>query len=118
MPVSGFDVFVSYAHTDGAWVRTLAENLERAGLHVFFDEWEIGPGDVVVHRLDEALRITRNGIVVVSPASMVSPWVAEEYAAMVARAVSEGLRLVPVLLGDAEMPPLLANRRWVDFRGA
>ena len=44
-----FDVFISYGHQDQAWVRTLAENLYRAGLEVFYDEWEIGPGDVLVH---------------------------------------------------------------------
>ena len=47
-----FDVFISYAHADADWVRVLAENLHQQGLQVFFDEWEIGPGDVLVHRLD------------------------------------------------------------------
>jgi hypothetical protein len=46
---------------------------------------EIGAGDVLVHGLEEGLRTTRNGVVVVSPASMASAWVAEEYAAMLSR---------------------------------
>jgi tetratricopeptide (TPR) repeat protein len=111
------DVFISYAHADQAWVEVLAENLHQSGLEVFFDEWEIGPGDVLVHRLDEGLR-ARNGVLVVSPVALERPWVQQEYAAMVTRAVDKQLRLIPVLLKDAEMPPLLASRVWVDFRGA
>jgi tetratricopeptide (TPR) repeat protein len=113
-----FDVFISYGHQDQAWVRTLAENLYRAGLEVFYDEWEIGPGDVLVHRLDQGIRTSRTGILVVSPASLSRPWVAEEYAAMLTRTVAGQQRLIPVLLGEAELPPFLAARVWVDFRHA
>src|SRR5438270_335997 len=113
-----FDVFISYGHQDQAWVRTLAENLYRADLEVFYDEWEIGPGDVLVHGLDEGIRTSRTGILVVSPASLARPWAAEEYAAMVTRAVPGQQRLIPVLLSEAELPPFLAARVWVDFRHA
>ncbi|HEY6539302.1 MAG TPA: TIR domain-containing protein, partial [Ktedonobacteraceae bacterium] len=113
-----FDVFISYGHQDQTWVRTLAENLYRAGLEVFYDEWEIAPGDVLVHRLDEGIRTSRSGILVVSSVSLSRPWVMEEYAAMITRAVAGQQRLIPVLLGDAELPPFLAARVWVDFRHA
>ena len=39
-----YDVFVSHAHADAPWAHALAENLHRAGLRVFLDAWEIGPG--------------------------------------------------------------------------
>jgi TIR domain len=115
---STFEVFVSYGHDDAAWVRTLAENLERKGIHTFFDLWEISPGDVLVHRLEAGLRTSRNGILVVSPASVARPWVQQEYAVMVGQAVAGTQRLIPVLLGDVELPPFAASRVWVDFRGA
>ena len=111
-----FDVFISYAHADADWVRVLAENLHQQGLQVFFDEWEIGPGDVLVHRLDKGILNSRNGVLVVSPDSLSRPWVAEEYAAMITRAVAAKQRLIPVLLKDAELPPLLASRVYIDFR--
>ena len=82
------DVFVSYAHADGAWVEVLAGNLHRAGLEVWFDEWEITAGDVLVHKLDQGILRSRNGVLVVSPTSMSRPIVAEEYAAMWTRAVA------------------------------
>ncbi|HSG38310.1 MAG TPA: TIR domain-containing protein, partial [Thermoanaerobaculia bacterium] len=113
-----YDVFLSYARADAGQVRRLAENLHNAGLDVFFDEWEIGPGDVLVHRLDHGLLNSRNGVLCVTPTSLSRPWVLEEYAAMVTRAVDRKLRLIPVLLTDAELPPLLASRVWIDLRTA
>jgi TIR domain len=109
------DVFISYAHADVDWVRTLAENLHQAGLEVFYDEY-IAPGDVLVHKLDEGILNSRNGVLIVSPASLSRPWVQREYAAMMTRAVAGKQRLIPVLLHDAELPPLLASEVWVDFR--
>jgi hypothetical protein len=35
---------------------------------------------------------------------------------MITRAVAAKQRLIPVLLKDAELPPLLASRVYVDFR--
>lgn len=39
-PERQYDVFISYAHADQAWVAVLAENLHHAGLEVFFDQWK------------------------------------------------------------------------------
>jgi hypothetical protein len=113
-----FDVFISYGHPDADWVHNLAGNLHRAALDVFLDEWEIAPGEVVVHQLERGLLSSRNGVLVISRASVSRPWVQEEYAVMVSRAVEGKQRLIPVLLGDVEVPPFAASRLWVDFRGA
>lgn len=77
-----FDVLVSCGHDDQVWVRVLAENLERAGLNVFYDEWEIGAGDVPAHRLDAGILGSTAGILVISPHALSRPWAAEERAAM------------------------------------
>ena len=119
MAVGGWDVFVSYGHEDAEWVRVLAANLHRAGFDVFLDEWELVGGDRVTGRLEEGIRGSANGVLVVSPHSLSRPWVREEYEALLRQAVQEpGRRLIPVLYADAELPVFLANRLWVDFRGA
>ena len=113
-----WDVFISYAHKDADWVQNLADNLYRADFEVFIDSWEIAAGDVLVHKIDEGILKAKTGILVVSPEALSRPWVLEEYAAMMSRAVEGKQRLIPVLLADAEMPPLLAARTWIDFRHA
>lgn len=117
-PADGaWDVFIAYASADAAWVHQLAADLHAHELRVFLDEWEIGAGDVVVQRLDEGLRASRNGVLVLSPAAVANPWVMQAYAALLTRAVESRLRLVPVLYTDAVLPPMLATRAWVDLRG-
>jgi hypothetical protein len=113
-----YDVFISYARADGEHVRRVAESLHNAGLRVFFDEWEIGPGDVIVHHLDAAILNSRNGVLCVTPTALSRPWVQEEYAALLTRAVEKKLRLIPVLFVDAELPAFLATRAWIDLRTA
>ena len=119
MGVGAWDVFMSYGHEDAGWVRVLAANLHRADFEVFLDEWELVGGDRVTGRLEEGIRNSVNGVLVVSPHSLSRPWVREEYQALLRQAVQQpGRRLVPVLYADAELPVFLANRLWVDFRGA
>ena len=120
MDVGGWDVFVSYGHEDAEWVRVLAANLERAGIKVFLDEWELVGGDRVTGGLEEGIRGSASGVLVVSPHSLSRPWVREEYEALLRQAVQQPgqRRLIPVLYVDAELPVFLANRLWVDFRGA
>src|SRR3954451_22494236 len=115
-----WDVFVSYGHQDSAWVGELASNLHRHDFHVFLDEWELVGGDRVTGRLEDAIRRSRNGALVVSPHSLRRPWVREEYEALLRQAVEDpsARRLIPVLYQDVELPAFLANRLWVDFRAS
>ena len=114
-----WDVFISYGHVDGEWVRVLASNLHREAFDVFLDIWEVVGGDRVTGRLEEGIRGSRSGILVCSPEALGRPWVIEEYEALLRQAVDDpARRLIPVLLADAELPPFLGNRAWVDFRGA
>ncbi|WSC96901.1 toll/interleukin-1 receptor domain-containing protein [Streptomyces sp. NBC_01754] len=112
------DVFLSYTHADAAWVRRLAGDLSRRGLRVFFDEWDVLPGDVIVHRTDAAISDTACAVVVISPASATSPRALEEYAVLATAVATRNLRLIPVLIGDAPLPPFAAGRVWRDFRNA
>ncbi|GHH77064.1 hypothetical protein GCM10018793_24200 [Streptomyces sulfonofaciens] len=96
-------------------MRRLASGLARRGLNVFFDEWDVLPGDVVVHRTDAAISDAACALVVVSPASATSPRALEEYAALAAAGATRNLRFIPVLIGGAVLPPFAANRVWRDF---
>ena len=114
--VERWDVFVSYAHEDEAWVRVLAENLHRAGRDVFFDRWEVVGGDRLSQRLQQGLAASNVVVLVVSRAAVGTQWWQEEFAAAMAGAVAGVQRLVPVLLDDVPLPPFVASRVWVDFR--
>ncbi|WP_243794359.1 TIR domain-containing protein [Saccharopolyspora gloriosae] len=111
------DVFVSYANDDSRWAEGLAEQLRDRGLEVYFDEWHLLPGDLVVHQLERAFRESHSGIAVISPASESSASARGEYAALYQESVRRGLRLIPVLIGGATPPPFAGTRVSLDFSG-
>jgi tetratricopeptide (TPR) repeat protein len=111
-----YDAFLSYGHGDAEWVHILAGNLERLGVHVFLDAWELVGGDLIAARLQDGLAKAGSVVFVVSPNSVRRGWVGEEFAAAVAVAAMGRGRLIPVLLGEVELPPFVASRLYVDFR--
>lgn len=119
-PPDAFDVFVSYHSGDADWVVALKTALESAGVRVWLDRDQIRGGDRFVSRLEQALNSVRCVILVVSPGSLGSDWVQDEYHFALRRGNTgtAALRLIPVLIDDAELPGFLANRNWVDFRDA
>ena len=116
MVADGYDAFVSYGHGDARWVRTLAGNLERLGLHVFLDAWELVAGDLIAVRLQQGLAAAGAVVFVVSAESVGRGWVDEEFAAAIEAATAGRQRLIPVLAGEVALPPLVASRLYIDFR--
>jgi TIR domain len=47
-----FDVFLSHSSHDKPVVRALAERLKQNGLRVWFDQWEIGFGRLVLQQAE------------------------------------------------------------------
>lgn len=114
-----WDVFVSYAHADRELVHPLALALHQRHLRVFFDEWEVSHGEVASRRREHGVEGSTHGLLAVSPRTMAEPWVQQEYAALLDKAVTQGRLLIPVLVGrgDAKLPAFLRTRHPVDLRG-
>lgn len=112
-----FDAFISYSTHDGAWAERLKAALAAQGVKVWIDRDELRPGDVIVQSLETALTECRSYLLIVSPSAIKSDWVREEYhrAVTLAKSTDRPLRLIPVILGKAEVPGFLATRSWVEF---
>jgi hypothetical protein len=54
-----YDVFISHSAKDKPVARELAERLKRDGLRVWFDEWEIQPGDLISLKIEQGLEQSR-----------------------------------------------------------
>ncbi|GAA1016631.1 hypothetical protein Aple_085690 [Acrocarpospora pleiomorpha] len=114
-----FDVFISYCHRDADEVEKLAVALGSHGVRVAMDTLFLGPTDVLVHKVDKALRDSMHGLVVYSPASLTSTWVANEYAVLMRRAIENGTRFAPVLTGNVrldDVPEFARARYFTDLR--
>jgi hypothetical protein len=62
----GFDVFVSYATEDKAFVNRLVGALRALGLSVWYDAFELRAGDALGKALATGVRRSRHGVVVLS----------------------------------------------------
>src|SRR4051794_40003283 len=97
--------FISHNKSDKDFARAIAEHLVRLGSDVWFDEWQLQPGDSLVAGIEEGLSNADVFILVWSEAASQSNWVGTELRATLRRRVDDsGLRIVPVLLDDISLP--------------
>ena len=89
-------------------MRRLAERLKQAGLRVWFDEWNVGLGDIIALKVDEGLEQSRVLLLCISPLALASGWVALERSTAIHRNPdNEDHRFIPLLLADCELPATL-----------
>jgi hypothetical protein len=110
------DIFLSHASEDkDAFVRPLAERLRQLGVSVWYDEFEIKPGESIRASVDRGLRDARFGVVVLSEAFFSKGWTRWELAGLVQRHLnSDRAMLIPIWHGlgakrVAEFSPPLAD---------
>jgi hypothetical protein len=113
-----FDIFLSYKSEDSEWVERLKNDLQKRGVYVWLDKDQIRPGDIFAKALGKGLATSRTVGLVVTPASVSSGWVEEEYYRALSLTKKTGLQLIPILLKDAEMLEFSESRQCVDFRNA
>jgi TIR domain len=114
------DAFICHASEDKeAFVRPLAEALERRHIDIWYDEFSLRVGDGLRAAIDRGLAGSRFGIVVLSPAFFAKPWTQWELDGLVTRQLAEERSLIlPVWhdIGAGEIrahSPSLANVRAV-----
>lgn len=111
-----FDVFIAHASENKLEiVRPLAEALQRAGLTVWYDEFELRIGDSLRQGIDGGLARSRFGIVILSRAFFGRGWPEYELDGLVTRAVSGEQVLLPIWHGLTKQEvmdysPSLADR--------
>lgn len=109
--------FLSHASEDTETVaEPLAKAIETSGYRVWFDKFALTTGDSLRAQIDEGLRVSRHGVVVLSPSFLAKPWPMREVYAFLALEDADGRkRLIPVWhrVGIKEIAlksPLLADR--------
>jgi hypothetical protein len=111
------DFFIGYTATDQVWAEWIAETLERAGHSTVLQSWDFRPGENFVERMDETVVDAERVVAVLSPAYFRSEYARDEWTAALVRDRGEADRLLPVRVAPAELPPLLANRIYIDLVG-
>src|SRR5689334_19336969 len=113
-----FDVFLSHSSRDKDVVRELAHRLHEDGLKVWFDEWEVRPGEHIYAAVERGLLQSQVLVLAVSRNGLGSEWVTFETGTFRFRdPMNRELRFVPLLLDDADVPDDLRPFAYVDWRG-
>ena len=96
-----WDAFISHASEDkDTFVGPLAVALGALGISIWYDAFELRPGDSLSQSIDRGLAQSRFGIVVLSPAFIGKPWTGRELRGLVARDIDEGRSvIIPVWHG-------------------
>ena len=110
-------VFISHSSRDKDFVDCFVSDLTAHGIPVWYDKLDIKVGDSVPGKINTGLSEAKYFLIVLSPDSVDSLWVREELnAALMRQIVSNGTFLIPVLIKDCVIPPLLSHRHYADFR--
>lgn len=110
-------VYLAHASEDKAIVRPVAEYLMAHGIDVWFDEWEINPGDSLRQKMEEGLGEMTHFMVVLTPASIGKPWVALEIDVGIVKRVGGESRMVPVVVGldPRRLTPFLRTMLYIEI---
>lgn len=110
-------IYLAHASEDKVRVRPIAEYLMANGIDVWFDEWEIDPGDSLRQKMEEGLGTMTHFVVVLTETSIVKPWVAKEIDVGLVQQVGGKSRFVPLVvdLDPVKLSPFLQAMLFVKI---
>lgn len=109
-------VFISYAHADKELAHAFANGLEAEGLKTWVDENELLPGDSIIEQVSTAVQGVDYFCALVSQASRESRWCKKELSLAMTRGLGrEGSTVMPLKVGDVEMPHSLQDVLYVEL---
>ena len=92
-------VYLAHASEDKAIARPIAEYLMAHGVEVWFDEWEIEPGDSLRQKMEEGLGAMTHFVVLLTETSITKPWVGKEIDVGLVQQVGGKSRFIPLVIG-------------------
>jgi hypothetical protein len=92
-----YDIFISHAFEDkNSFANELAAELTKTGLKVWYSGYELKLGDSIATSINQALKSSAFGIVVISPVYLRKRWAMNELNTLLAQE-AERNRILPIL---------------------
>jgi hypothetical protein len=110
-PISSDHLFVSYAREDIEFTKRLADSLEAEGIPVWMDSLGVKTGASWVHQIEDALKVSKAVILVMSPSSNDSEVVQDE----LSLALDLKKQIFPVRIAECEAPLRLRRLQYAEF---
>lgn len=114
-------IFMCHRTLDKPAVEPLALSLEGMGYRVWYDSWNILPGDSIVASISKGIKVSTHFLILLSKNTHGSSWVSKELNTALSLALDNNSpRIIPIFLdkeGRESMPTLLRELRGVEFFG-
>ncbi len=111
-----YDLFLSHSSKDKAVVRPLAERLRTDGLKVWFNEWELKPGDSIPAKIEEGLELSCVLVLCMSANAFGSDWAQLESGTFRFRdPLNKERRFIPLRLDEAPIKGSLAQFLYIKW---
>ncbi|MFX0200174.1 MAG: toll/interleukin-1 receptor domain-containing protein [Candidatus Hodarchaeota archaeon] len=111
------DLFLSYNSEDKEFVSKLADELTICQVDVWFDDWELQPGDSLQETISKAIEKTRYVGAIVTNNLPESKWTRGELSQAMQRERREDQTIViPLICEGEEIPSYLEDKVYIDFR--
>ncbi|MEE9442238.1 MAG: toll/interleukin-1 receptor domain-containing protein [candidate division Zixibacteria bacterium] len=92
-----WDFFICHASEDKKEVvEPLAMELNNRGAKVWYDDWTLSIGDSLSQRIDDGLKNSKYGIVIISKAFFSKPWPQRELSGLVQKEIKGNKVILPV----------------------
>jgi tetratricopeptide (TPR) repeat protein len=109
-------VFLSHSSEDNVFAKKLADRLERSGVKVWLDEYELNIGDSLTRNIGSAIDDYDFFAIVLSERSTASEWVQRELENALNKEIAEKKVVVlPILLEKVSLPSFLKGKVYGDF---
>lgn len=112
-------VFISYAREDVDAAEDIEACLTACGIEVWLDEQKIVVGDSIPLRVSQGLSESNYVILLMSANSINSPWVQREWLPSLMREIDTGKTgLLTVRLDECDIPTIISDKHYADFRNS
>jgi TIR domain len=107
--------FISYSQEDRDFAERLSDELLKRNVKFWRDSYRMAAGDQMTERVMTAIQTSSAFVLLLSPRSLSSPWVARELQMAEELAGDGKLTIVPVVIEQCKIPDSLADRLHFDF---
>ena len=110
-------IFISYSHADSSFADRLAQDLRESDVPAIYDKWLLRVGDSIIEKISSTVSAADKIVAILSPTSVKSQWVKKELAIAMTREINKRrVTVLPALLKDCNVPPILSDKFYADFR--
>ena len=107
--------FLCHSSQDKDVVEAFANKLLSRKASVWYDKWDIKPGESIVQKVNDGLSEMTHLVIFLSKHSVKSHWVQNELSSGLMRKLSDSsVRIIPIMLDEVEIPTIINHIKYAD----